>query len=739
MKKILIICSFCAVLNAQNIKDINFYGLNYLSKDSAIIATGLKINDEITPKKLNKAITNLYNQNYFETINLEENNGIINIHVKEKPIISKINIIGIASNDRKQIESILGINRGSLFDEYVARTASLRIKQYYEAKTYFDTIVEFKKTINSQANTVEIDFIVNRGENIIIENVYLNGSKNITYSDIEPAIINKEKEFMGWMWGRNDGKLKIFELNNDSSRIADEYMKKGYLDIKVSKPYLKTYFDTYEAKLTYFIDEGKPYKISYIDIENPVFNEEQTKQTIKELKSEVKDTINIANVRKDVEFIQTKTADLGYAFAEVFPDIQKNEETLEASIVFKVIPHEKVYIRNVIITGNSKTEDRIVRRELYLTEGNLYNKTDLIDSRNALKRTSYFDGVQIKEEKISDTQMDLIVEITEASTGSISGGIGYGSSDGILLNAALSESNIFGTGIRSSINLEKDDNSLTGSISLVNPRVNDSRYSLGGTIYSNDFDWDNYSEKSYGFNITLGRQFARYFNTSLTYTLEKSDIYKLSETLLRTGYKLGKSWKSSVTPAITFNNTDDYYLPRSGFIISTALEVAGVGGDEQFVASNSSFNYYQGLENFIGYDLIYRYKANFYKVWDTGDLPINEKIYIGGISSIRGYDTRSVSPKNIYGDEIGGNIAFTNSVELSFPIIDRVKLRGNLFFDFGMIGQDNKIDQIVRYSTGAGIEWITPIGPLQLIFAKPLNKKPGDDTNNFEFTMGTRF
>ena len=738
MKKILGIFCTTLTINATEIKEINFKGLNYLSKDSAISLSGLKIKETISEEKLNKAIKNLYDQNYFSNISLEEKDGIINIDVIEKPIISKINITGIASNDRKKIETILGIRRGSLFDDYLAKTAVLRIKQFYEAKAYFDTIVEFKKIENKDSNTIELDFIVNRGENIIIDKVYLNGSKNLSYSDIEPAVINKEKEFMGWMWGRNDGKLKIFELSGDSGRIADEYMKKGYLDVQVSQPYLKTYFDTYEAKLTYFVDEGKSYKISYINIEDPVFNEEEIKDMIKDLKSQVKDTVDIEKVRKDIEFIKTKTANLGYAFAEVFPDLQKNKDELEVSIVFKVIPHEKVYIRNVIITGNSKTEDRVIRRELYLTEGNLYNKTDLTDSINALKRTSYFESVQIKEERVGNNELDLIVEVKEAPTGAISGGIGYGSSDGILLNAALSESNIFGTGIKSSISIEKDDDTLSGRISLINPRVNDSYYSLGGSIYSNDFDWDNYSERNYGFDITLGRQFARFFNTSITYTLERSDIYKLSDTLLRTGYKLGKSWKSSITPAIVFNNTDDYYLPRSGFIASTALEIAGIGGDQKFLSSSSSFSFYQGLEDYIGYDLIYRYKANFYKVWDEGDLPINEKIYLGGINSIRGFDTRSVSPKNIYGDEIGGNIAFSNSVELSFPLIDRVKLRGSVFFDFGMIGE-NKITQIKRYSTGAGIEWITPIGPLQLIFAKPLNKKPGDDTNNFEFTLGTRF
>lgn len=738
MKKIISICALVALSNAAVIKEIKFNGLNHLSNASALNLTGLKIGETINLDKINTAILNLYKQNYFENIVVEENNGILNIIVTEKPSIAKISITGIASNDRKQVESILGIKRGTLFDEASAKEASERIKAYYEAKSYFDTIVEYRKKTLENTEGLELEFIVNRGENIVINNVNLSGAKEFSYSDIEPSIVNKEKEFMGWMWGRNDGKLKIFELSNDSARISDEYMKKGYLDVQVSSPYLKTYTDTYQANLTYFIKEGKPYKIESISIENPLFSEEENIQNVKNLRSTQGKLINIEDIRKDVKTIETQSADLGYAFAEVYPDIQKNDQTQEASVVFKVIPHDKVYIRNVIISGNSRTVDRVVRRELYITEGNLYNRTDLSESTNALRRTSYFDDVEIKEEKVDDTHIDLIVNVKEASTGAISGGIGYGSSDGLLLNASLSDTNIFGSGIKSSVSVDKSDDTLSGRISLINPRILDSQYSLGGTLYSNDYEWDNYSEKNYGFDITLGRQFARYYNVSLTYNLEQSDIYHLSPTLLRTGYELGKTIKSSITPAITFNNTDDYYLPRKGIIASTSLEYAGLGGDQEFLSSSSKFNFYQGLQDYIGYDLIYRYKASFYKVWDEGYLPINQRIYLGGIRSLRGFESRTVSPKNEWGDEVGGTIAFANSVELSFPLIDRIKLRGSVFFDYGMIGNKN-LDEIQRMSTGLGIEWITPIGPLQLVFAKPLNDKKGDDTNTFEFNLGTRF
>ncbi|EAK0816563.1 outer membrane protein assembly factor BamA [Campylobacter lari] len=738
MKKWFVFFALSSSLCAATIKDIKFEGLSQLSKESAIAISKLKIGQKIDPASIDTAIKNLFDRNYFKDIVVEEKNGVLIFKVVEKPFIGKIDIQGIASNDRKQIESLVGLKPGILYDENSAKEAAEKIKLFYQAKGFYDTVVEIKDEKLSNSSSLKLTFVVNRGENIIIEKVHLSGAKNLSYSDIEPAVANKQREALGWMWGFNDGKLKIFDLANDSSRISDVYLKEGYLDVSVSPAFLNTYTDTYQADLTYFINEGEVYKVKGIKIFNPIFSDEENEALANDLKLSVGKIVNIEKLREDIKTIETKTADLGYAFVQVIPDIQKDKENHEAMIIFKVIPNEKVYIRDVIISGNTKTVDRVVRRELYLTEGNLYNRTDLIDSRNALRRTAYFENVDIKEQRVDDTHIDLIVEVKEASTGAISGGIGYGTSDGILLSASLSDANILGSGMKGSVSIDKGDDTLSGRVSLRNPRVNDSDYSLGGTLYSDRLEWDSYDERNYGFDISVGKTLGRYTSIDLTYNLEQSDIYHLSDRLIAQGYKLGKTYKSSITPSIVFNNTDDYYLPRSGFIASTSLEYAGLGGDQEFISSTTKFNYYQGLEEFIGWDLIYRYKASFYKVWDQGYLPINEKLYLGGIGTIRGFDRRSVSPKNEWGDETGGTVAFANSVELSFPIFDRIKLRGSVFFDYGAIGESS-LSQIQRWSTGVGFEWLTPLGALNLVFAKPFNTNSKDDLSKFEFMLGARF
>ena len=756
MKKSVFLLFLGAVLaNAEQITSINFKGLVHLSPETAKEIMGLKVGDELNVDSTDRAIAKLFRQGYFDDIYIENNGGDVTVTVKEKPSIARIDIKGVVTNDKTAIDGLINIKQGNMYDELAIERAKERIRQYYESKGYFDTVIDVtKEPVAGNESSLFVTMNINRGENIIIENVNLVGAKLFDYDDVEPVVANKEREFMGWMWGRNDGKVKLFELPNDPARIQDKYYQKGYLDATVSNPYLNAYMDNYTADLTYYVTEGEQYRVSSVDIEAPEFLELDKEKILKDFRLESGDVMNSARLRQDMKKLDDMVADKGYAFVRINPKTEKNVEDKTVSIVYEVVPDEKVYIRNVQISGNDRTVDRVVRRELYLTEGNLYSRTDLQDSKDALKRTSYFDEVEIEEQRVGANQVDLLVKVKEASTGSISGGIGYGSSDGLLLNASVSDTNVFGSGLKGVISVDRSDNELSGQIGLTNPRLFDSEYSLGGTLYANDYSWNNYDEKSYGLNVVVGRKLTRNLSASLGYIIEQSRISGLSDVLKTVGYKDGKSLKSSLIPSITYNSTDDYYLPRTGIIASTSLEFAGVGGDEKFLKSRTNFNWYQGIREWVDYDLIFRFKSSFGKIWDRGWVPINERLYLGGIRNLRGFESRTVSPKVKVASgswyETGGDTSFNSSAELSFPLIERVKMRGLLFVDYGVIrgrianvtapGIVDYIDgRISRYSAGAGIEWVTPMGPLQLIFAKPLKKQDGDDTSTFEFTIGQRF
>lgn len=742
---LLLIASF---LNAAKISSIEYKGLIHISPSSANQIAGIKIGQDLTPKLAHEAIVNLYSQGYFKDIFIEQDNGKVIINVKEKPIIAKIQLEGVATNDKKAINQIFNIHKGETYDEAVIKAAKERIVQFYEAKGYFDTIVNEEKE-NLNENSLKLTFFVNRGENIIIKDVNLVGSKVLDYGDIEPNITNKQREFLGWMWGRNDGKLNLYTLPNDPEKIKEQYLKRGYLDAEISNPYLNAYFDNYTADLSYFINEGKAYKVGDISLNVPEFLNLDNEKILKDFILEKGDKARSKWLHKDKDFLENLVANKGYAFVKVNQNLNKDKENGVVDINYEVYPGDKVYIRNIVIAGNKKTADRIIRRELYLTEGHLFNQDDLRDSKNALRRTGYFEDVNIEQKRVAKNKMDLIIKVKEARTGNITGGIGYGTSDGFLINLGLSDSNIFGGGYSGSINVDKSDDKLAGSISLTNPRVNDSAYSLGGSIYAqNNESEDDYKEENMGARVIAGRALGRYTHAYLSYQIQKSKISGLDEFYKKAGYLNGNNIKSALTPSISFNNTDDYLIPRSGIITGTSFEYAGLGGDIEFIKNQTNFNWYQGIRDYTDWDLILRYKANFAYIWNNNQdkLPINEKLLLGGIDSVRGFESGSLSPrKKIYISgqgckdiKTGGKMAFSNSFELSFPIIDRIKMRGALFFDYGMIGEDS-LNEIKRYSTGLQIEWVTMLGPVQFVFAKPLNDKAGDDTSSFEFSIGRRF
>lgn len=730
----LVVVSLCL---AMPIKSVTFNGLVHLSPQIAKEITGLKAGGEFNYEVGNRAIQKMFKQGYFDDIWIEEEDGNIIVNVLEKPTIALIEIKGVSEDDKDTIKGMLGLSKGMVYDKSSIKTAKNRIIKFYEAKGYFDTVVEENSEPLSEKSSLKTVFKVNRGENIIITSIKLPGAKELDYDDIEPGVVNKQRETFGWMWGFNDGKLRLGALPTDPDRIKDEYLKRGYLDATVSSPYLRLYYDTYNANIIYKVSEGEKYTVSGIDIVLPekLINIEEAKE---DLILEEGDTFNVEQLRRDMKRIEVKVADLGYAFVRVYPETVQDKNTSTVAITYTVIPGDVVKIGKVIIGGNARTADHVVRRDVYVSAGQLYNRTNLNETKDTLKRTGYFDDVTITEKRVSKDVVDLHVNVKEAATGSIRGGIGYGSSKGLMFDIGVSDKNIFGSGMKGTVNASRSDDELSGRLSLVNPRVYDSDYSLGGSLYAEDNDWDSYDERVYGASITGGKKIGRHTNVSLQYVLEQTDLSKLDQSLIDRGYDNGKSIKSAIIPSITYNNTDDYYLPRRGMIASASVEYAGIGGDEKFIKNINSFKYFYGLKDQIGYDIILRYKARLRLVWDEGDLPINERLYLGGINSVRGYDSRSIGPKNAMGYEYGGTRSFNNSIEASFPLINRIKMRWALFYDYGMIG-DGNFDDFKRSSAGATLEWISPLGAINLIFAKAIDDKPGDETSSFEFTIGRQF
>jgi len=564
---------------------------------------------------------------------------------------------------------------------------------------------------------------------------------------------NKEKEFMGWFWGRNDGKMKVADLAYDPLRIRDLYMQHGYLDIDVKEPFVKVNFDNYTADMSYQVKEGEVYSVSKITImqEKQVVADAQIEEL---LSLKVGEVFNIETFRNDSQKIKTLIADLSYAFVQIVPDLKKDKEKRQVEVIYKIVPGDKVKIRNVIISGNSRTLDRIIRRELYLGPGDMYSLTDLGDSRSALGRLGFFDGNTIEEKRVDNQTMDLVVKVKEAPTGNIQLGGGYGSYGGLLVSVAVDDRNVWGSGIDLGVKAERSELSSNYSFSIANSRLNDSDFSGNFSVFTSDFEYEDYSVMSDGLNMGVGHRFTRYISGHLGYGYSKNK-YEIDEDADLTyvdEYLFEDYTKSSVTMSLKYDDTDDFYLPRKGIILSQSIENAGVGGEAKFIKTRTTFGAYKGLEEWFGFDLIARYKAKINYVHDSGFLPIAEKFYMGGIGSVRGYESYSLSPTTVEDANAtngvrryGGEYSATNSFELSFPLVPAAKMRLVTYLDWGYIGTtekengDYKVKNLSRGGFGAGLEWFSPVGPIQLMFSKPLAEEEGDETSLFEFTMGQRF
>jgi len=735
----LLLMATSSFLVAGVVSDVRFEGLVHISPQIAQEIIDIRPGSDVNDEKINESIKKLFAQKYFDDIYVDESNGVLTYHVKEKPVLAKVVLEGLGEDQNKEIIKSAGLKKGDSYDETKMKNLKKGLEGMLESQGYYDSVVEIdSEKINAEALSTKIN--VRKGENIYITKVNLIGIQAFDHDEISSVISNRERESFGWFMGRNDGKLKANELKMDQQRIREFYLSEGYLDVKVSNPVLRAHFDSYTAEITYKIFEGKQYKVGsvVVDLDDTMEGVAKLRDDIKLISGKV---FNVNKLKQDVKSIQDFMSNQGYAFAQINPDIKQDREGMLANVTYRVKANSKVNVGSITISGNSRTVDRVIRRELYLSEGEAFSQKDLKDSIDALRRTGFFSDVKIVPRQVSRDLINLLVKVEETSTGSIMGGLSYGSYDGLGVNAGISDKNFLGTGIELGTTIDYSEKTLNGSIRFYNPRVNDSEYSLGGNIFARKFDYYDYDEDTKGATLTVGKRVGRNTHMSLGYVYENTNLTNLSDSLKSSiYYQEGKSVKSALVPAISYNNTDDFYLPRRGVMLNLSVEYAGVGGDEKFTRYSFSGRYFHGFEDQFDYDLIARARVKVSYIDDRGNLPINEKLYLGGFSTVRGFKSGTLSPVDSTGSLTGAKNLAAASLELSIPLVESMGLRFKAFADYGMTGED-KFNEITRKSVGAGLEWPkSPLGvPLEIYYAKAIDAKEDDRTTKWEFNLGSKF
>lgn len=731
MKLLISLFLISSVILANTTQKYKLEGLTQISQKIAL--------EKLHVTELNLAIKDFYNFGYFNDIEVYEDiNNTIKIVFTEKPFIVNLEMNGYKTReeDLDILYSSIQIKKGTMYTEDKIEKSKQLLLEELKKEGYVNSVVEIDvEQLNEQSVTVT--YHVNKGEEVIIKKVNYIGAKNLSEVEFADFIANRDEDLVSWWFGNSDGVMQFSQLEYDSHRIKDVYLQHGYLDAKVSPAFSKIDFNTNSAEVDYRISEGE----QYITKDITIYTDESIVplKTLQEGLKEKKDKpFNINKLRKDIDFLKTQIADKGYAFVGINYDVRKNKENKTAEVIFNVIPGQKVYINDVIISGNTRTLDRVIRRSVYLAPRDLYNLTDFRDSKAALGRTGYFESVNIKQEKVSEDLVNILVKVSEAPTGNLVFGGGYGSYDGWMINASVNDKNIFGSGMDLGLSFEHSSKKDLGKLSLTNPAIRDSIYSGTASIYKQDSTITASSTSIYGDENTLlnggslgvGRALGRHARIGIVYAVEDKEVKYEDNSSANYTYLT-----SSITPYINYNNTDDFYVPRSGIKAGNSFKFVGLGGDANYIQNTTYFKYFYGLEDLIEYDWILRYKATYKFMVDKGEIPSDQTFYLGGPSSVRGYESYAFQPED---DAQPYKKYLTNTAEISFPLIPKAKMRWALFYDIGRIGT-HKLNEVKKSGYGASINWYSPVGPIQFIFSRAIKPNDNDNTSSFEFSLGTSF
>ena len=577
-----------------------------------------------------------------------------------------------------------------------------------------------------------------KAKKIEIKAVKFVGVKHVPVDELKKVIVNKRSSLFGLI--STNGKYNPGELKGDTMRIRDVYYQHGYLDARIGRPKVSINPTTSEATVTYSVREGLPYKTSSVHILK--HRGVNVSALTAKLKLRSGNTFNVQTLRDDIRTMTLAIGDKGYPFARIQPRFRKNSRNKTIAVVYSVIPGARGTINNIHIHGNTKTKESVIRSYLPLAPGDPYKISDLIEAQDALGRTGFFDSATIRPVRARGNKVDLDVNVKEAKTGQIMGAAGYDSLEGLFVEGSFSEKNLFGSGISAGISGSWSKLKKNGTLSFDDPRVAGTMFGLyGGLFLTNTLDDKGhtygYDKKERGGYLGLRRKLTRELSASIDYNYDDvhyTHIYDTNKTYTYEDYI-----KSSIGLSLTYNNTDNYYVPRRGIYAKARIEYAGIGSGNnlaKYLKSSVKFAAYYGLQDQIGYDLILRYKMRANYIHDLGFVPEAERLHIGGYyNGVRGYRSASITPTY---DNHGGMMSMVNSVEASFSLSKKNKIRLTAFADYGMIG-NKKLNEVVKKSVGAQIEWRSPVGDVNFVFAKAIGADKRDKKSSFEFTIGKEF
>jgi outer membrane protein insertion porin family len=765
-KVILIICALQLIVagaaraEGEKIIEVLIKGNHRIEAAAILNVVSIKAGDTLNEDRTDADIRAIYKLGQFQDIRVsteETDKGTTLVYtVLEKPVVRDIKFEGNKELGTDKLKEALEFRQNSILSAKDLAKSIAKIKKLYGDEGYY--LAEIEPVVEKRSPTEQaITFKISEGKKILIRTIHFDGNKAFTPRQLRKVMETREKWFLSWLTGAGTYKEEV--LKNDALLIADHYMNNGFVNVKVGEPVVKL-ADAKDALEVFIgITEGDQFRTGAIDFKGDLL--EPVSELRKKIKAEPGQIFSRSTLRSDIAALTDVYADKGYAFANVNPQTKADSEKLIIDLTFDMEKGELVSIERINIAGNTKTRDKVVRRELRIAEGELTSATGMKRSKQNLMNTGYFEEANLATAKgNAGNKLNINVDVKEKPTGSFSVGGGYSSLDGIIGQGSVQQSNFLGLGLKANVSGSIGGRSQTYSIGMTDPYFLDTKWNLGGDIYRTQRIYNDYTRRLTGGDIKGGYPINDFVGTFLMYKYEIKDIYSPQQAYLDfhnndpDSFPLGVTTTSSVMASITHNNTDYRLDPSTGFINAFTVEFAGLGGNNKFARYTLENTWFHPLYKKMVFST--KLVLGYVQEVEGQKVPIDEKFYLGGIYSLRGYKARTVSPLKHLGvaseingtlsDQVvylGGDKEVNGNAEMSFPILADVGVKGVLFFDYGNSTSDSyaKMFNSLLMSYGGGIRWASPLGPLRLEYGVPINPRSGLDSpgGRLEFSIGSLF
>jgi outer membrane protein insertion porin family len=718
--------------------------------------------DRFDPDRIDRSLKTLYATGLFQDVQLGRVGNDLVVRVVENPIVNRVAYEGNHKVTDDQLRPELQLRPRAVFTPALAEADRLHILSLYAKRGYYDATVE-PKIVRLNQNRVDVIFQINDGSATLVSKIVFNGNKDFSEDRLSEVINSRESRW--WRFLSTSDQYDPERLAYDRELLRRFYLKNGYADIQITAASAELSPDRKGFFLSFTVNEGARYKVGKITINVQLRNlSEKDLQPVLQLAPG--DWYDGDAVGRTSDLMEEAVHNRGYAFVDVRPRVNRNPVQHTVDLIFDVGEGPRVYVERIDIVGNTRTEDKVIRREFRLAEGDPYSAEAVRRSKTRLTDLGYFQNVDIATNPGSASDKAILnTTISEKATGELSFGGGYSTDAGALVDIGLSERNLVGTGINASINGVLAQRRSSINTSVTDPYFLDRNLIAGIDIFliqTNFLGTEPYDEKRAGFALRLGYAFNEHLRQVWSYSLVDRDVFNVevgaSPFIIN---EAGTTLLSQISQVLTLDYRDSKVFPHSGYIAEFGTDYAGLGGDARFIRGNVNAAYYIPLEHTFGnpdWGIKVGGSLGYMDLLPGGREEIIDRFFLGG-DNLRGFQTGGAGPHDVQtGDPVGGRFIWTQTTELRFPlpVSPDLGLTGRTFVDVGGLTQASFTNsgtclvgvlqrcQISaspnpRVGAGVGISWRTAFGLINVDLAPFVIKQPGDETQVFRFGFGTRF